>query len=157
MDDGVFGWIANHAWETWLGLAIVLGVAELLSLDLILLMLAAGALVGMVAGLLDASVAVQVLAAVATSVAALALVRPSVVKRLQSGPDLVLGHEALVGRQALVISEVSAQGGQVRIGGEVWSARPYDEDIVIPDGSRVEVFQIKGATALVHPLPELGQ
>jgi membrane protein implicated in regulation of membrane protease activity len=149
-------WMGEHAWEVWLGLAILLGVAELLSLDLILLMLAAGALVGMVADLAGLPGAVQVVVAVVTAVAALALVRPGVVKRLHSGPDLVLGHEALVGRQAVVVDEVTSQAGQVRIGGEVWTARPYDEDDVIPVGAKVEVFQIKGATAMVHPLPELG-
>jgi membrane protein implicated in regulation of membrane protease activity len=143
-------------WQAWLALAIALGVLELFSLDLILLMLAAGALVGMVTGLLTDQVWIQVLAAVATSVAALGLVRPSVVKRLHSGPTLVQGHEALVGRTAVVVERVSSQGGQVRIGGELWTARPYDEDAVIEAGARVDVLQIKGATALVHKIPELG-
>ena len=85
-------WLRDHAWETWLGLAILLGVAEMFSLDLILVMLAAGALVGMVAAVLDLPVAIQVLAASAASVAALAVVRPSMVKNLHSGPELSLGH-----------------------------------------------------------------
>lgn len=144
------------AWQVWLALAVALGVAELFSLDLILLMLAAGAVVGMVAGLLGLPEVVQVLAAVAASVAALGLVRPTVVGRLHSGPTLVQGHEALVGRQALVIETVSAHAGQVRVGGEIWTARPYDESVVIESGAQVEIFLIKGATALVHPLPELG-
>ena len=88
--------------------------------------------------------------------AALGVLRPNVVKRLHSGPELVLGHDALVGRQALVIEEISSQGGQIKVGGVVWTARPYDEDQVIPLGAKVDVFQIKGATALVHPVPELG-
>jgi membrane protein implicated in regulation of membrane protease activity len=142
-------------WAAWLAAAIALGVLELVSLDLILLMLAAGAVVGMVAGLLQLPVALQVLAAVAAAVAALGLVRPSVVKRLHAGPTLVLGHEALVGRQALVVERVSCDGGQVRINGELWTARPYDEDLVIEPGSRVDVLQIKGATALVHEIPRL--
>ena len=144
-----------QAWQAWLALAIVLGVAELFSLDLILLMLAGGALVGVVVALFGAPVAVQVLAAVAASVAMLALVRPSVVKRLHTGPELTLGHAALVGKQALVVSEVSAHGGQVRIAGELWTARPYDETRVIPAGATVDVLQIKGATALVYEIPQL--
>ena len=143
------------AWQVWLGLAIVLGVLELLSLDLILLMLAAGAVLGMVTAVVGLGVPLQVLAAVAGSVAALAFVRPSFVKRLGSGPDLVLGHDALVGRQAVVVEQVSSQGGRVRISGELWSARPYDDDVVIEPGAKVDVYQIKGATALVHPIPEL--
>ena len=142
-------------WQVWLGLAIALGVLELFSLDLILLMLALGAVVGMVLALAGLDTWVQVLAAVATSVAALGLVRPSVVKRLHQGPTLVLGHDALVGRTAVVVEEVSSQGGQVRINGELWTARPYDDDQVIEPGAKVDVFQIKGATAMVHRVPEL--
>jgi membrane protein implicated in regulation of membrane protease activity len=149
-------WLGDHAWEAWLGLAILLGVAELFSLDLILLMLAFGAVVGVLAALLHLPGAIQVIAAAAGAVAMLALVRPGVVKRLHDGPTLVQGHEALVGRTALVVEEISSQGGQIRVGGEIWTARPYDEDDVIPVGSKVDVFQIKGATALVHPIPELG-
>jgi membrane protein implicated in regulation of membrane protease activity len=144
-----------EAWQAWLALALVLGAFELFSLDLILLMLAAGALVGMVAAVAGLPEPAQVLAALAASVAALSLVRPSVVKRLHSGPTLVLGHEALVGKQGLVIERVSSEGGRVKIGGEVWTARPYDEDQVIEPGAKVDVFVIKGATALVHQVPEL--
>jgi membrane protein implicated in regulation of membrane protease activity len=144
-----------EAWQAWLGLAIALGVAELFSLDLILLMLAAGAVVGVLTSIIGLPVAVQVLAAVAGSAAMLALVRPSVVKRLHGGPTLVQGHEALVGRTAVVVEEISAQGGLIRVGGEDWTARPYDEDEVIGVGSKVDIFQIKGATALVHQVPEL--
>ena len=149
-------WFRDHLWETWTGIAILLGVAELFSLDLVLLMLATGALVGMIASVAGLDLWLQVLAAAVASVAALGLLRPNVVKRLHSGPELVLGHDALVGRQALVIEEISSQGGQIKVGGEVWTARPYDEDQVIPVGAKVDVFQIKGATALVHPVPELG-
>jgi membrane protein implicated in regulation of membrane protease activity len=149
-------WLRDHMWETWMGLAIVLGVAELFSLDLILLMLAVGAVVGGIAALIGLPVAVQILGAVAASVAMLSIVRPSVVKRLHSGPNLVLGHDKLVGKQAVVISEVSADGGQVRIAGEIWSARPYDDDAVIEPGAKVDVFEIRGATAVVHKIPELG-
>ena len=147
------GWVED--WQAWVGLAVLLGALELFSLDLILLMLAGGALLGMVAAIIGLPVVAQVLIALAGSVAALALVRPSVVKRLHGGPTLVLGHDALVGRQALVIERVSAHGGQIKVGGDIWTARPYDEDLVIEPGATVDIFQIKGATALVHQVPEL--
>ncbi len=147
------GWLED--WQAWVGLAVLLGALELFSLDLILLMLAGGAILGMVAAIIGLPVVAQVLVALAGSVAALALVRPSVVKRLQGGPTLVLGHDALVGRQALVIERVTAHGGQIKVGGDIWTARPYDEDLVIEPGATVDIFQIKGATALVHQVPEL--
>ena len=143
-------------WQVWAALSIALGVAEVFSLDLVLLMLAVGALVGVVTALLGAPVALQILAAVASSAAMLALVRPNVVKRLHSGPELTLGHAALVGKQGIVVEEVSGQGGQVKISGELWTARPYDETEVIEPGATVDVFEIRGATALVYRVPTQG-
>lgn len=148
-------WFRDHMWETWTALAILLGVAELLSLDLVLLMLAVGAGAGILTALLGLPIAVQVLAAIGTSIAMLALVRPSIVRRMHAGPELVLGHAALVGRQGVVVSRVTGDGGQVRIGGELWSARAYDETAVIEEGARVDVFSIQGATALVHEIPQI--
>lgn len=144
-----------QAWQLWLGLGITLGVAELMSLDLVLLMLAVGALAGMTADLLELGFPVQVLAAVTASVAMLALVRPSIVKRFHAGPDLRLGHDALVGRQAVAVEEISAQGGLIKIGGETWTARPFDESLVIAPGATVDIFEIRGATAYVHEVPSL--
>ena len=149
-------WVRDNAWGLWLGLSMVLGVAELASLDLVLLMLAVGALAGMTAALLDLEVWVQVLAAAAASVAMLAFVRPSFVKRLHGGPDLQHGFAGLVGKEGITVAEISAQGGQIKLAGEIWTARPYDDYAVIPVGAKVQVFEIRGATAYVHEVPELG-
>lgn len=149
-------WVRDHLWQTWLGVAIVLGVAEMFSLDLILIMVAGGALVGMLAALLGTPFAIQMLAAAGASLAALALVRPSMVKRLHGGPDLVLGHGKLVGRQGVVLEPVTALSpGRIRLAGEVWSAEPYDHTLTIGAGETVEVLEIRGATAYVHPVPAL--
>ena len=146
-------WIRDHLWETWLGLSIVLGVAEMFSLDLILIMLAVGAFVGMLAALAGLPEAVQILAALGTSVAMLAVVRPSVAKRLHGGPELSLGHGKLVGTQALVTADISGLTvGRIRVSGEDWSALPYDETLAIPMGETVEILEIRGATAYVHPV-----
>ncbi|GIM62891.1 NfeD family protein [uncultured Nocardioides sp.] len=149
-------WIRDHLWETWLGLSIVLGVAEMFSLDLILAMLAAGAVVGMVAAIIGLPVFVQILAALAASTAMLAFVRPAFVKRLHGGPELALGHGKLVGTRALVTEEITGLApGRIKVAGEVWSALPYDEHLRIAPGETVEIFQIKGATAYVHPVGTL--
>src|SRR6478672_11735518 len=101
-------WLGDNQWAGWLALAIALGVAEMFSLDLILIMLAVGAIAGMVTGLLGAPFLVEALVAAGASVAMLALVRPNVVRRLHSGPDLVLGHRKLVGQRALVTQQITA-------------------------------------------------
>ncbi len=60
---------------------------------------------------------------------------------------------ALVGREAEVLAEVSATGGQVKLGGEVWSARSDQRGVTLEVGSHVHVLRIDGATAVVSPLP----
>jgi membrane protein implicated in regulation of membrane protease activity len=149
-------WIRDHLWETWLGLSIVLGVAEMFSLDLILAMLAAGAVIGMIAAIIGLPVFVQILAALAASIAMLAFVRPAFAKRLNSGPELALGHGKLVGNRALVTQEITGLApGRIKVAGELWSALPYDEHLRIAPGETVEILQIKGATAYVHPVGTL--
>jgi len=149
-------WLGDHLAGVFLGLAIVLGIAEMFSLDLVLLMLALGALVGMVAALLDAPFAVAAIAAAAASVASLAIVRPPLVKRLHSGPELSLGHGKLVGQQGIVTERITGlESGRVKLSGEIWSAKPYDETIAIEPGATVEVLEIRGATAYVHPVPSI--
>ncbi|CUR57697.1 conserved hypothetical protein [metagenome] len=149
-------WFSDHAAAAWLGLVFVLGVLELFSLDLVLLMLAAGAAVGAVAALAGLSLPLQLLAAAASSTAMLLLVRPNVVKRLHTGPELRLGHGKLVGNQGVVTEQITAQQhGRIKIGGEIWSAAPYDEFDTITPGETVEVLEIRGATAYVHPIPRL--
>jgi membrane protein implicated in regulation of membrane protease activity len=148
-------WLQDNDWAVWLGAAMLLGVAELTSMDLVLLMLAVGCLAGAGVAFAGAPLLLQALAAAAASVAMLVFVRPSVVRRLHSGPSLRQGVAALVGQEGLALSELDAQSGQVKLGGEVWTARPYDDRAVIPSGARVQVLEIRGATAYVCEVPEL--
>jgi membrane protein implicated in regulation of membrane protease activity len=149
-------WLSDHIAGVWLAVAILLGIAEMFSLDLILLMLALGALVGMVTALLGAGFAVSAIAAAVASVACLSLVRPPLVKRLHSGPELSLGHGKLVGQQGVVTERITGlESGQIKLAGEVWTAKPYDETLAIEPGSTVEVLEIRGATAYVHPVPSI--
>lgn len=149
-------WISDHLSAVFLGLAIVLGVAELASMDLILLMLAAGALAGMVTSLAGAGFLVSALVAAAVATASLWFVRPELVKKLHTGPDLQLGHGKHVGSQGVVTERITSHdNGRIKLAGEIWTAAPYDESIVIEPGETVEVLEIKGATAYVHPVPRL--
>ena len=149
-------WLSDNLWAAWASAAVLLGVAEMLSLDLILIMIAVGAVGGMVLAVIGAPVALQMLVAAGVSVAMLALVRPTLAKRLHGGPELNLGHGKLVGQRGVVTEPISGlQTGRITLGGEVWSAAPYDENVTIAAGETVEVLQIKGATAYVHHIPSL--
>ncbi len=144
-------------WLLWLTAAVVLGAAEFVTLTLFLGLLAGASLVAAVAAGLGASVPVQLLAFALTGGVGLAAVRPIAKRTLALPPPSREGSDALVGRSALVTREVTADGGLVHLSGEDWSARSFDEGLVIPPGVRVDVFAIEGATAVVHPrepLPE---
>jgi membrane protein implicated in regulation of membrane protease activity len=149
-------WVREHLTETWLGLAVLLGIAEMFSLDLMLAMLAAGAVAGMATSLVTDLLFVQFLVAIVTSVGMLALVRPNLVRKLHTGPELRLGHTKLIGTQGTVTRTITALApGEVKLSGQEWTAQPYDETLTIEPGETVEVLDIRGATAYVHPVPRL--
>jgi len=139
-----------ESWIAWLVLAALLGVAEVLTTTLALGLLAVAALVAAIVGGVGLGLPFQLGAFAITAGAGLG-VRPLAMRHIRQPPLLRSGTSALVGRSATVVEEVTAFDGRVRIGGEVWSARSYDESQVIPAGSAVDVFAIEGATALVHP------
>jgi membrane protein implicated in regulation of membrane protease activity len=137
----------------WIVLAAVLGVAEIFTLTASLGLLAVAALAAAGAAALGLGPFAQFAVFAAVSVAGLVGVRPLVKRQLRPryGPQHRFGVAALVGRQARVVQEVTGHAGRVRIGGEEWSARAYDETLVIPPGTTVDVIEIEGATALVYP------
>jgi membrane protein implicated in regulation of membrane protease activity len=139
------------AWVVWLIVAAVLGIAEVTTLTFALGLMAVGALVAAIAASAGVPLVIQMLVFGATSAAGLAAVRPIALRHVRQPPLLRSGTAALVGREALTLTEVSRYSGRVRIGGEEWSARPYDPGVVIPEGAAVDVLAIEGVTALVHP------
>ena len=137
----------------WVVLAAVLGVAEIFTLTASLGLLAVAALAAAGAAALGLGPFAQFAIFAAVSIAGLAGVRPLVKRQLRPryGPQHRVGVAAIVGRQARVVQEVTGHAGRVRIGGEEWSARAYDETLVIPAGTTVDVIEIEGATAHVYP------
>ena len=141
-------WIQDHAWQTWVGLAVVLAVVEMLSLDLVLLMFAIGALVAAAAAGFGAPIFITIPLFAIVSLLLLFVVRPSVVAKLHAGPTLQTGHANLVGAKALVVEPVDERNGRVQLRGELWSARTVGA-AVFDTGAEVLVTQIDGATAVV--------
>jgi membrane protein implicated in regulation of membrane protease activity len=129
--------------------AAVLAVGEVLTLGFFLGPLALAAVAAAIVGAVGAGIEVQVAVFIVGAIASLAILRPIARRHLNTPPQIRTGTAALVGARALVLERVDQDGGQVRIGGEVWSARTYDEDQVLEPGARCEVMKIEGATALV--------
>jgi membrane protein implicated in regulation of membrane protease activity len=137
------------AWAVWVVIAAVLAVGEVFTLTFLLGLIAVAALAAGLVALIGAGVLVQLLVFIAVSIASLALIRPVAKAHLRTPARLRTGTAALVGAKAVVLERVDDDGGLVRIGGEEWSARAFLEGQVIEPGTRVEVAQIQGATALV--------
>jgi membrane protein implicated in regulation of membrane protease activity len=139
------------AWIIWLIVAAALGVAEVLTVTLALGLLAVAAVVAGVVGAAGLGVPAELGAFAVTAAAGLGLIRPIAMRHIKQPPPLRTGVAALVGRTGIVVEEVSGYDGRVRIGGEIWTSRAYDEVTVIPVGTKVDVMQIEGVTALVYP------
>jgi membrane protein implicated in regulation of membrane protease activity len=137
-------------WVVWAILAALLGVGEIATTGFILGPIALAAVAAAIVAALGGGIALELIVFIAGSIATLLLLRPIARRHLRTPARLRTGTAALVGTRALVLQQVDATGGQVKIGGEIWSARAYDEDQVIPVGERVEVVKIEGATALVY-------
>jgi membrane protein implicated in regulation of membrane protease activity len=134
----------------WLITAVLLGIGELLTPGLFFLGPVALAAVGaaITAGV-GGGIVLQLIVFIGVSLASLAFLRP-IARRHVHMPALTrTGTAALVGKKALVVQRVDANGGLVRIGGEEWSARAFFEEQTLEPGARVEVAKIEGATALV--------
>jgi membrane protein implicated in regulation of membrane protease activity len=139
------------AWVIWLALAGALVGAELLTLTLDFVLVAIAALAAALVAMIGLSVPLQLVAFIITAIGTLGVVRPLARKHVRMPPVRRFGTDALIGREATALSEISRSAGLVRIGGEDWTARPYDPDLVIAKGAAVDVLAIEGVTALVYP------
>jgi membrane protein implicated in regulation of membrane protease activity len=137
------------AWVLWLIAAAALSVGEIATLGFFMGPIAIAALIAAVVAAAGASTELQTAVFVLASIASLGVVRPIARRHMRTPGALRTGTAALVGKRALVLQRVNGDGGQVKIGGEVWTARAYDESQVFEAGERVDVLQIEGATALV--------
>ena len=139
------------AWVIWLIVAVVFAVAEVINLSFFLFPFAIGAAGAAIVALAGGpAAAAWIVFAVLTGVS-FTVVRPIARRHINMPPQLRTGTAALLGRTAIgtgrIVTDEAA--GQVRIDGEVWSARAYDDDKVLEPGTRVHVMEIRGATALV--------
>jgi membrane protein implicated in regulation of membrane protease activity len=141
-------------WILWLLAAGILGVGEMHQGGFYLLPFALGAAVAAAVSLLGVGALLSAVLFIATSAVVVGALRPVARRHRRLPPPIRTGAAALVGRRAMVLERIANDEGVgcVRIeGGEVWTARSYAEDDVIEAGQRVEVVEIRGATALVMP------
>jgi membrane protein implicated in regulation of membrane protease activity len=135
----------------WLIVAAAFGIGEMLTTSFFLAPFALGAALAAAVDALGAGASVTWIVFVVVSVLTLGIARPIARAHRRMPPQIRTGTAALIGKHAIVLERIeNDQGvGCVRIDGEVWTARALDDDEVIERGTRVEVVEIKGATALV--------
>lgn len=135
----------------WILAACAFGVGELLTTSFFLAPFAVGALVAALVAAIGAPAGLAWGTFFVVSLLMLWVVRPIARSHRRMPPQIRTGTAALVGKQAIVLERIANREavGCVRIDGEVWTARAYDEDRVIEAGTPVEVVEIRGATALV--------
>lgn len=132
----------------WLIIGIVLVVAEVLSGAFVLVMLGAAALAAALIAALGLGLPISLIAFAAIAGGGITLARPALVRKMHTD-HVKTNVDALVGKRAVVVTEVDAHTGQVKIDGALWSARAYDETEVLEVGRSVTIMSIAGATALV--------
>jgi membrane protein implicated in regulation of membrane protease activity len=139
-------------WLIWLVVAVLLGIAEIFTLTAALGVVGAAALVPATLAALGLPLPVQLVAFAVAAAAGVVLVRPVALQHMRQPQLERFGVDALVGKRAFVVRAVSDRDGLVRIDGEDWTARSFDDDTVIPEGAAVNVMRISGTTAYVYPL-----
>ncbi|MEV8394362.1 MULTISPECIES: NfeD family protein [unclassified Streptomyces] len=137
------------AWVWWLIGAVGLGIPLVITAMPEFGMFSAGAVAGAVTAALGGGIVAQVLVFVVVSIALVAVVRPYAARQRGANPGSATGIDALKGRQAVVLERVDGRGGRIKLAGEVWSARTYDERAAFEPGEQVDVVEIDGATAVV--------
>ncbi|WP_420176939.1 NfeD family protein [Luteococcus sp. OSA5] len=146
-------WFGDNLWAMWGALGLVLATAEMLTLDLTLLMLASGALAGaLVSFVVPGLVWVQVLVALAVSAMMLGLLRPTLLRRVRNAPGYRSSINKLVGSEGLAIEPITRNGGQIKVNGEIWSARTMNSETTIDAGLGAEVYEVDGTTLVVYPV-----
>jgi membrane protein implicated in regulation of membrane protease activity len=139
------------AWLLWVLAAVALTVGEIATPGLFYLgPVALAAVAAAVVAAAGGGWFLELIVFAVASLASLGLLRPIARRHLRMPFAIRTGSARLVGETATVVERVDADGGRVKIGGEIWSARAFDSTQVLEPGSRVEVAQIEGATALVY-------
>jgi membrane protein implicated in regulation of membrane protease activity len=139
------------AWVLWLIAAVVFAVAEVVNLSFFLFPFAIGAALAAVVELAGLGTPIALVVFAVFTALSFGIIRPIARRHLRTPPQIRTGTAALIGRPAMVLERIDNDAGVgcVRLDGEVWTARSYDEDRVFEPGTRVQVLEIRGATALV--------
>jgi len=144
-------WFSENLWAAWLALAFVLLLFEIFMLDLLFLMLAAGAGAATTVALADGPPWLQVVAGSATALLMLGAVRPVALKHLKKGPEAQLTNvDRMAGLEAITLEPITEASGLAEVDGDTWTARAAG-DYRIEPGTTALVDSVEGATVYLKP------
>ncbi|WP_394275011.1 NfeD family protein [Luteococcus sp.] len=153
LENDLAGWFGDNLWAIWGVLSLGLATAEMLTLDLTLLMLAAGAAAGGLTALVAPGLLwLQVIVSLAVATAMLGLLRPTLLRRTRESIGYRSSVDKLVGSQGLATAAITPNGGEVKVNGELWSARTMGPGDVIQAGDPVEVYEVDATMLVVYPV-----
>lgn len=136
----------------WIVLAVILAAGEVMTLGFFVAPFAAGALLGAVVELAGLGTVAAWIVFLVSSILLLGFARPIARRHLRTPPQIRTGTAALVGRTGVVTQRIEDDAGTIKLEGEIWTARRFDEGAVLEPGQHVHVVEIKGATALVSDI-----
>lgn len=138
----------------WLIIALIMLIVEALTAGLTTIWFAGGAFAALVCALLDLPIAVQIVIFFIVSICLLVFTRKIFVEKLKTGSQKT-NVDALIGERAIVEAAIPAYGvGQVKVGGQVWSAICEKPETEIEAGKLVKVHAIEGVKVIVVPVEE---
>jgi membrane protein implicated in regulation of membrane protease activity len=139
-------------WILWIIAAAVLLVAEATTTAFVAIYFGVGAGIAAIAAALGAPLFVQILVFGRASIAGIALTRPALSRASRSTPILRTGVDSMRGRRGVVTKAIAdLEPGQIRVDGDIWQARSYFDGEPIAVGTRIEIVEVKGVTAMVMP------
>ncbi len=138
---------------TWAIITVVLTTAELLTTQLVAIWFAAGSLAAFVSALLGASFNFTLIIFVGVSVLLLILTRP-IAKKLLKTKAVPTNADAIINETAIVCEKIDnlSDSGRIYINGLNWLAKSFDESVILEEGQKCTIAEIKGVTAIVKPL-----
>lgn len=138
----------------WLIIALIMLIVEALTAGLTTIWFAGGAFAALVCALLDLPIAVQIVIFFIVSICLLVFTRKIFVEKLKTGSQKT-NVDALIGERAIVEAAIPAYGvGQVKVGGQIWSAVCEKPDMEIEAGKLVKIHAIEGVKVIVVPVKE---
>lgn len=143
-------------WQIWLIISGVCLVIEIMTVGFLIFWLAIGALLAMIVSFFTDNIIIQTSVFVLSSGIMIFATKPFVKKFANNKNTMETNVYSTIGKIGIVTKEIDSihSLGQVKVGGEVWSAVGID-DMNIPQGTEVEIKEIKGVKAIVSPVKKL--